>query len=391
MFFFTREQLHELMQIRQFPCLSFYLPVEKEGADTRQGAKVLRKMLKTAEETLKDRGVRTPQIEKLLSPVYPLLEDAIFWENQNLGLSLFVNDQGLNSYRLPIRFSEALQVSDRFLVRPLLGMIGQDGRYAMLSLGLAETKLFRCTRHTMMEGTMTPHPESLKAVFDTYSVEKQLQHHSGSSIGRSGAAQAGTVFHGFESMKDSEKDRIKEYFRKIDQSLKESLTDDQMPVVLVCVDYLAPLFRSVSKDPRIQAAHIAGSPDSIKRDVLLQSGWEIVKPIVEKDKIKALAAVDKAMGSGKILQDIRKILMATQNGQVEYLFLQQGKQVIGSVDRRSGQSAAPTDTPERVSEEELLDFAAMRVMSQGGKVFVLSAGEMPVKTDCLALLRYEKT
>ena len=387
MFFFTREQLHELMQIRQFPCLSFYLPVEKVGADTRVGAKVLRKMIKNAEGTLKEKGVRTPQVDKLLAPVYPLLEDALFWENQNLGLALFVNDQGMTQHRLPIRFAEALQVSDRFLVRPLLSMVGQDGRYAMLALGLADTRLYRCTRYSMIEGSMTPHPESLKAVLDTYSVEKQMQHHSGSSITRGGSA--GTVFHGFDSMKDSEKDRIREYFRKVDQSLKESLTDDQMPVVLVCVDYLAPLFRSVSKDPRIQLLHVSGSPDTIRRDVLLQKGWDIVRPIFEKEKIKAMAALDKAMGTGKVTQDIRKVLMATQNGQVEYLFLQQDKQIIGSVNRQTGQSAVPSAEPMHESEEELLDFAAMRVMSQGGKVFVLTTAEMPVKSDCIGLLRYE--
>lgn len=389
MIFFTREQLHELMQIRQFPCISYFLPVEKEGADTRQGSKVLRKMLKSAEDGLKERGVRTPQIEKLLSPVYPLLEDALFWENQNLGLAIFVNDQGMTIHRLPIRFAEILQISDRFLVRPLLNMIGQDGRYAILALGLAETKLYSCTRYSMMEGLMTPHPESLKAVFDTYSVEKQIQHHSGSSIGRGGAASAGTVFHGFESMKDSEKDRIKEYFRRIDQSLRQSLTDDKMPVVLACVDYLAPLFRSVSKDPRIQPTHISGSPDTIRRELLLQTGWEIVRPIFEKDKIKALAAVDKVMGSGRVLQDVRKVIMAAQNGQVETLFLHQGKQILGSVNHSAGQAESPAGTPAHESEEELLDFAAMRVMSQGGKVFVLTAGEMPAKSDCLALLRFE--
>ena len=387
MIFFTREQLHDLMQIRQFPCVSIYLPVEKVGADTRIGSKILRKMLKQAEDLLKEKGVRTPDVERLLQPAFALPEDALFWENQNLGLALFINDQGMQQYRLPMRFAEALLVGDRFLVRPLLSMVGQDGRYALLSLGLSDTRLYSCTRYTMMEGAMTKHPESLQAVLDSYDVEKQMQHHSGSSIGKGGSA--GTVFHGFDSMKDSEKDRIREYFRKVDNSLRESLTDDRMPVVLVCVDYLAPLYRSVSRDPRVQPVHISGSPDSIRREMLLEKGWEIVRPIFEKEKIKALSALDKAMGSGKVTQDVRKILLATQNGQVEYLFLQHGKQVIGNVDRQSGNPVRLSSEPVRESEEELLDFAAMRVISQGGKVFVLSSAEMPVNADCVGLLRYE--
>ena len=298
MIFFTHEQLYDLMQIRQFPCVSFYLPVEKVGADTRIGAKILRQLLKQAEDLLKEKGVRTPDVERLLHPAYALLEDALFWENQNLGLALFLSDQGMRQYRLPIRFAETLLVADRFLIRPLLSMVGQDGRYAMLALGLSDTRLYSCTRHTMMEGAMTRHPESLQAVLDSYDVEKQMQHHSGSSIGRGGSA--GTVFHGFDSMKDSEKDRIREYFRKVDLSLRESLTDDRMPVVLVCVDYLAPLFRAVSKDPRVQQVHIPGSPDTVRREMLLEKGWEIVRPVFEKEKNKALSALDKSMGSGKV-------------------------------------------------------------------------------------------
>lgn len=387
MIFFTREQLFDLMQIRQFPCVSFYLPVEKVGADTRIGAKILRKLLKQAEELLKEKSVRTPDIERLLHPAFELLDDALFWENQNLGLALFLNDQGMRRYQLPIQFAETLLVADRFLIRPLLSMVGQDGRYAMLALGLSDTRLYICTRHSMIEGAMTRHPDSLQAVLDSYDVEKQMQHHSGSSIGRGGSA--GTVFHGFDSMKDSEKDRIREYFRKVDLSLRESLTDDRMPVVLVCVDYLAPLFRAVSKDPRVAPVHIPGSPDTIRRETLLEKGWEIVRPVFEKDKNKALAGLDKAMGSGKVVQDVRKILLATQNGQVEYLFLQHGKQVVGLVDRQAGESGRPSSEPVRESEEELLDFAAMRVMSQGGKVFVLSAAEIPVNADCVGLLRYE--
>ncbi len=387
MIFFTREQLHDLMQVRQFPCVTFYLPVEKTGADTRAGAIILRNMLKNAEDALKQKGVRTPDIERLLAPVHALLDNALFWEKQNLGLALFVNDQGMTSHRLPIRFAETLLVADRFLVRPLLSMIGQDGRYAMLALGLSDTRLYRCTRHTMMEGAMTAHPDSLQAVLDSYDVEKQMQHHSGSSIGRGGAS--GTVFHGFDSMKDSEKDRIREYFRKVDASLRESLTDDHLPVVLVCVDYLAPLFRSVSKDPRVQANHISGSPDTIRRDVLLEKGWEVVRPIFEKDKNKALSALEKAMGSKKVTTDVRKVLLATQNGQVDTLFLQHDRQVIGLVDRQLGSPTQQTVEPGRESEEELLDFAAMRVMSQGGKVFVLTAEEMPEPADCIGLLRYE--
>lgn len=394
--FFTRDQLNELMQIRQFPCVSLYLPVEKITNDTIQGSKVLRKMLKSAEESLKEKGVRTPDIENLLKPAYALIDNALFWENQNLGLALFLDKDGMTEHRLPIRFAESLLVADRFLVRPLLSMLGQDGRYAVLALSLNDAHLYSCTRFSMMEIVMTPNPTSLSDVMKTYDTESILSHSSGSAGGRAGTGASttggggGFIMGGSYDPKDDEKFRIQEYFRRIDQNLKKSLADEKTPIVLACVEYLAPMFRDVAKDPRIQDAFIAGGVDALKRDDILMQGWKIVRPIFEKDKNKAVDNLQNALGTARVLQDIRKILMAAKNGQVDTLFLQQGKSLLGEVERRASPQAA-ADEPVSVDEEELFDFAATRVMATGGKVFVLQPAEMPFPADCLALLRYQTT
>lgn len=374
--FFTRDQLQDLMQIRQFPCVSLYLPVEKVTNDTVQGPKVLRKLLKSAEEAMKEKGVRTPDIESILAPAYALISDALFWENQNLGLALFLSKDGMKEHRLPVRFTESFLVANRFLVRPLLSTLGQDGRYAILALALGDVHLYACTRFSMMEIVMAPKPTSLGDVMNSYVVENNLSY----SGGRPGAG--GFIVGGSFSPRDEEKTRIQEYFRRVDQSLKKSLVDDKMPIVLASVDYLVPMFREVAKDARIQREHISGATDGMRKDDLLANAWRIVQPAFEKGKSKALDATRNALNSALILEDIRKILIAAKNGQVDTLFLQKGKTLLGSVELSS------SGEPLRTDEEELFDFAASHVMAQGGKVFVLPANEMPTPADCVALLRY---
>ena len=221
---FTRDQLDELQKVRQFPCVTFYLPILKEGSDIRQGPIRLKKMVKATEDALREKGMRTPLIDRMTGPVRELYDDALFWSHQEASLALFFNESGLKTVKLPIDTEESVTIADRFAIRPLLPLMGQDGHYHMLWLELSDTRLYRCTRYDMIEVKLSGLPVSLKSVVDSYSDEKQLQHHSGNSKGRRTASNTGgSVYSSSESARDNEKGRIEEYFRQIDSSLRKVL------------------------------------------------------------------------------------------------------------------------------------------------------------------------
>lgn len=387
MILFTRDQLEELQKIRLFPSISFYLPIQKEGAEIRQNPIRLRKMVKAAEDALHEKGLRTPQIDKLTEPVRELYDDAIFWSHQDESLALYFNETGLKIVKLPIAVDESATIADRFMIRPLLRLLGRDGQYNMVWLSLSDPKLFRCTRFDMDEQHLDNLPESLKAVLETYSQQKQLQHHS--SSGKSGHAAGGSVYGSAESVKDLEKGRIEEYFRKIDNILRKELAEDHSPVVLVCVDYLAPIYHSVSRLPGLMAGHVSGAPDTLKRDVLMQQAWKIVQPAFEADKASALATCQNLMSTPRVIEDIRLILPAALHRQIDTLFLLRGAAAYGHSDPGSGRVILTEERQPEFGEEELFDQAAMQTLQHGGKVYILEKGEMPEQADCLAVLRYE--
>lgn len=384
---FTREQFNELQKIRQFPCVSLYLPTVREGLDLRQGPIRLKKMVKATEDILHEKGLRTPQIERMLQPVRELYDDALFWSYQEESLALFVAEAGLKVIKLPVASEESVTVSDRFMIRPLLHLLGRDGHYNMLWLSLSDPRLFCCTASDLEEIRLAGLPESLKAVVDTYSQQKNLQHNSSSGKGQGTAGVS--VYGSSESVKDMEKGRIEEYFRQIDMVLRKSLANDPAPVVLACVDYLDPIYRSVSRLPRLMEGHVSGSPDTLKRDVLLRQGWEVARPAFDESKAAALATCGNLLGTPRVIEDVRLILPAAQHRQIDTLFLLRNALVFGKSDPETGRVILAEDRPPEPGEEELYDLAAMQTLQHGGQVFVLDAGEMPEQADALAILRYE--
>ena len=105
---FTRENLKSLLEFRKFPCLSFYLPAQRVGADTRQTPLRLKNLLKRAEELLREKGVRTSHIHDLLRPISELVDDVLLWEYQENGLALFLHAEGLVQYQLPFPVEESV-------------------------------------------------------------------------------------------------------------------------------------------------------------------------------------------------------------------------------------------------------------------------------------------
>jgi len=380
---FSKDQFNQLQKIRQFPCISFYLPIQREGLEIRQGPIRLKKMVKATEDALREKGLRTPQIEKLLDPVRELFDDALFWSYQDESLALFFNEAALKVIRLPVTVEESVTIADRFMIRPLLFLLNRDGHYNMLWLSLSDPRLFRCTFQDLEEIRLAGLPESLKSVVETYSVQKTLQHHSGS------APAGSSVYGSSESVRDMEKGRIEEYFRQIDNILRKRLADDRAPVVLACVDYLAPIYRGISRLPRLMAGHVSGAADTLKREVLLRRGWEIARPAFDENKTTALTTCQSLLGTPRVIEDIRLILPAAQHRQIDTLFIRHGVQAYGKSDPATGRLILAEEGQLEFGEEELFDQAAMQTLQHGGQVFILEAAEMPEQSEAMAVLRYE--
>jgi hypothetical protein len=387
MHLFNRDNLKALMEVRSDPSISLYLPVQREGADTRQGPVKLRSQVKGVEELLKKQGWRLPLIEQILKPVTALYDDALFWEYQQSGLAIFANADSFLTYQLPIEVAEKSMIADRFYTRPLIPLLIHDGPYVLLAINLNEVKVYQGSRYQLKELQLEGMPKSLQAIYDTYATEKQIQHHAGAAAsGSSGKA----VFHGGENAKDVEKQRIEEYCRQIDTSLRQSLGGETMPLVVACVEYLFPVYRQVSKSKQLMPVNISGSPDGLGLPVMRDKAWEIVRPIYEGDQVKAWTASQDLLGSDRVRGNIRQIIIAADHGRVESLFLPAGGVMPGVYDPETEriERLLDEDADQRGVAADLFDVAAASVLLKGGHVYQVTADQLPPDSDALAVLRY---
>ncbi len=378
---FTREDLKDIMEFRAFPSLSFYLPAHRAGTETRQSATRLKNLLKQAEDLLRERGLRPAQIRTLLEPVADLVENAIFWEYCDNGLALFLHTGGLRSFQLPFAVEESVYVSDRFRIRPLIPLVNGDGVFHLLSVSLSESRLYDCTRRTLVEHQVPGLPASLKEILSAYDDERVYQHHTS-------AAKTGGAAKGFNPIKELDKARIEEYLREVDLAVGRQIARDRAPLVLVCVDYLFPMFRSVSKYGPLMERHVSGSPDTLRPDRMLSEAWEIVRPLFEKSRTRALVQWEAISGTGRVLDGIRRILPAAAQGRVETLFLVEGQTAPGTYDPVTGKVNPAVGEAVDESTDDLYELAAAYVFRHGGDVFLTSFAEMPAGINCAALLRY---
>ena len=379
MYRLTAAELNETLHVRRDPCVSIYLPVEKAGQDTRQGTIRLRKLGKASHEALRERGLRTPQAAQLLAPVQALLDAALFWEHQEQGLALFASLDGLKIHQLTATCAESVTISNRFMVLPLLAESEQDPVYYLLTLSLDGTRLHLGTRTSLTECELAE-PRYVKAVRDTYTLEKQLQHH-GSSGG------SGTVYHGSESAHDKEKLMVEEFLRQLAANLAGGLTLPEAPLVVACVDYLFPLFRSLCKDCRLQDAHISGSPDTLKKDTLMEKAWQIARPFFEQGKHQAIRSFSHLAGTDKTSSGIGNLLPMALQGRIEALLLRR-QPVWGRWDTGSGAVLEILEEQAQFGDPDLLSEAALLVLDHGGSVYLLHDEEMPVPDPCAGLLRF---
>ena len=81
------------------------------------------------------------------------------------------------------------------------------------------------------------------------------------------------------------------------------------------------------------------------------------------------------------------ILSAALNGIVDTLFIENEKDIFGTFDLKTNRVII--DKSKNISNTSLTNLAAIETFRQGGKVFLLSAEDMPVKNSNLnAIFRY---
>jgi hypothetical protein len=381
----TRPQVEHLAAGGEGLHVSLYMPTDRVGAATEQGPIRLKNLLTRVTRDLAARGVKSLEIAHMLEPAEEVVADAHFWQHQADGLAIFLTQDGMRSFRVPLAFPEFALVADRFHLKPLLPLLSGDGRFYLLALSLGRVRLFEGSRDTIRELDLEDVPESLRDVVGYDWEERSLQFHTGTGLGGEGGMRR-AMFHGQGSPKDDDKPEIERFLRQVDEGIRGIIGTEHAPLVIAAVDYVADIYRGVTKYPDPLEETVSGNPDELSADELHGRAWPVVAPRFRERRAVAEARWQELLPRNRAGTDLREILRAAHDGRVETIWVAVGLQRWGDFDPDTRRiTLHKQHVP---GDRDLLDLAGIEALIRGADIFAVPQEEVPGGGAIAATFRY---
>ncbi|MBD3291106.1 hypothetical protein GF337_20020 [candidate division KSB1 bacterium] len=383
--FFNMKKFLELSEINHDHCISMYIPTIRKGENTKQNAIRFKNALNKAKNELEQRDLREREISALLKPTDELINNSVFWSYQSDGLAVFITPDDFFYYRLPVEFEEMIFINDRFYLKPLISMLGSDGRYFLLALSQKEVKLYEGTQYTIKEIKLKNIPLSIEEALKYDDPEKHLQYHTGTGTGK---GRRSAMFHGQGTGTDAagQKKNILRFFQIVNKGIQEYLRDETSPLILAGVDFLIPIYMEANSYAHLIDSAVQSHPGDLSTEELHHRAWKAISPYFQRDREKAWTKFQENKQNDLASDDINKIIPAAYSGRVQYLFIPLRHQKWGSFDPES--MSVEVHENRSQNDADLIDFAAMHTLRQKGAVYPVKPEEMPDKSEIAAVFRY---
>lgn len=381
----TREELLELAQIKRTPAVSIFIPTHRAGKETLNGvdAITLKNQLKQVKQNLEQQGINKKKITAITKPLTDLVNDGEFWRHQSDGLAIFCTPDYFKKYTVPVKFEEFNSVSNEFYVKPLMPLFNDDGRFYLLTLKADAVGFYEGTRHSITEIEVDDlTPSRLEDVVGYDFEQKSLQFRT--QQGNQGAGS----FHGHAKNDEKAKTELLQYFRAIDKGLMKLLHDDQTtPLVVASLDYHFPIYREANSYKNLFPRHVSGNPADMDTYELHEKAWQLLKSHFSRKRQDKKLLYHELQKSGKTSSNLDEILEAAQMGKVDTLFIEKDSDIFGHYNNGNG---FKQNDPDTIAQKiPLLNFLAVKVFEQGGKVFLEKKEDLPDSSSKInALFRY---
>lgn len=347
---------------------SIYLPTHRAGKQVEGDRIRLKNLLRVARTDLEAEGLSRREIDEMIAPADDLVKDPVFWRYQADGLAVFVDRRGISTFRLPVAFQEEVVVGPRAHITPLLPIVLYQGPFWVLALSQNEVRLLHGSRAGLEDVELRDVPKSLRDALGTEGTEKQVQSHSVRDGGRTG-----TVFHGHGIGAEVDKDRRLRFYRAVESGLREVLGEDHIPLILAGVERELTMYREVNTYRSLADEEIVGNVERTGLTDLHAKAWEIVAPILERERDEALRRFREMDGTGHTASDADVVIDLAEQGRIEVL-------LVGV--------PADTATIQPAEHERRADDAVARTLASRGIVYAVDEKDMPGGAHLAAICRY---
>ncbi|WP_198664342.1 baeRF11 domain-containing protein [Jiangella endophytica] len=363
----TRSQLERLISARDDVSVSVYVPTSPVTQQAQAGRIELKNLAAEATRQLEESGAGRAAVADVRESLDDLVEDDDFWAEQARSLALFASPGGVTVFRLPNELTSAVEVSDRFYVKPLLRAVTFPQAAFVLALAAGSVRLVEVTRDGPPFTVDVP----------------GLPTDAASAAGKSSIADRAPV--GRIQGSEGQKVRLRQYARKVDQALRGVLTGLELPLILAAVEPMEAIYRSVNSYPHLAGPGIAGSPEGATDAELA----DLARPVLDELYARQLAELRDLFGQrfdqGRASADLATVARAATYGVVDTLVVDIDEKVPGYVDEESG---AVTLAADDAASYGVVDELARRVLLAGGRVLAVRADDVPEGGPVAAVFRY---
>lgn len=369
-----------LLEPRDGPCISIYLPTHRHHPAREQDPIRFRNQVKRAEELLRA-TLPSREVDALLTPFRELGDRPSFWEHTFDGLAVLGAPGLFRVYRLQRPVPERTVVADSFHTKPLLRIMQSADRYQVLGLSRGEIRLFEGNRDALDEIELA---EGVPRTMTEALGDKVTEPH------RTVAAQSPAgpaAHHGYGSKKDEIDIDQERFFRAVDRAILEHHSRTSgLPLILAALPEHQSHFRQVSHNPYLIEGAIDTHPDSLSTDELRARAWEVFLPRYLARLAWLVEAFGTAVAHRYGTGDLADAARAAVNGRVATLLIEAEREVPGRMDRETGRiEYLEAGTP---GADDLLDDIGEAVLARGGDVVIVPAERMPTDSGLAATFRY---
>jgi hypothetical protein len=369
---FGMQDLRRLLQVRETPCISIYMPAHWSVPDNKQDPIRYRGLLQQARELLATK--HSPrEIRALLDPLERTRDDP-FWRTQRSGLVVFRSPSVHEEHRLGVRVPELVVVADTFHTAPLVPLARRDRRFHVLALSVNRATLWTGQQGSLELRDVPGMPTDLQSAlridqFETYR----------NSYGQN----RGQILHGTGAGAEEQKELLEPYFRAVDRAVREALRDDHGPLIVAAVAHHRALYRAISQYPNVLEKGPEGNHDRESAHELHEAVWPIVAEWIAHEEDEALARFRELPRS----EDLGEIASSIVQGRVADIFVADDRHVWGVVDRATGEIRVQDGQRDGVDGDLVDDLAEMAAL-RGARVWVLPAERMPTRSPAAASYRW---
>ncbi|MCA3644580.1 MAG: hypothetical protein IOC63_22550, partial [Methylobacterium sp.] len=274
----------------------------------------------------------------------------------------------VRTFRLATSVTETVEVSDRFLLKPLLRAIAFPQHAFVLALSENAVRLVEVFADAPPSQVRIPDlPKSAADAAGRASVNDR------SASGR---------IHGSEGQKTL----LRQFARQVDAALRAVLAGRETPLIVAAVEPLASIYRAVNTYPALAPDGIAISADQTADSALASSAREVLDRIYASEVDMAKDLFETRLGQRRATIEIGEAARAATNGAIELLLVDLDRVLPGTVDDIEGKVSLAAAAS--AASYDVIDEITGRAILSGAKVLAVHQGDVPGNAPLAAILRY---